>query len=225
VKIWPLTVALLYGILLILLGYPLVKLAFIPKGPDLTEYAQAFSNWQPWALVGLMVVSQFALLRIPVARASGRPVAQRSIWSTVISSAFMMGLLIFGAIVSIQECIGKVATDTYGLWPAVICAVASWIFWTCYFHRAASSTSPADPMRAIRKHLWTGSILELLVAIPTHIFVRHRGECCAGFGTFLGLSCGFAVMIFAFGPSLYFLFLVRRRRYPSVESGSLHSRK
>ncbi|MEQ1933761.1 MAG: hypothetical protein ABL962_07775 [Fimbriimonadaceae bacterium] len=210
-KKWSLIVAVLYGATFVILGYPFARLAFISRGPKLSDYAGGFLLWQPWALVALVVVAQFALLRIPVARVGGRPVAQRSVWSTVIASAFMMGLLVLGGVGSIYEFITKLEGGN-GFWLAVGCGIASWAFWAYYFYRVTSSALPVDSMVTVRKHLWTGSILELLVAIPTHIIARHRDYCCAGMMTFLGLTCGFAVMLFAFGPALYFLFIDRWQR-------------
>lgn len=210
-KKWSLIVAVLYGAAFLALGYPFARLAFLPKGLKLSEYAEGLLEWQPWALIAVMIIAQFALLRIPVAIASGRPVAQRSIWSTVIASAFMMGLLVLGGISSIYEFVTKLEGSN-GFWIAVGCGVASWAFWTYYFYRATSAALPGDGMLRVRKHLWTGSILELLIAIPTHIIARHRDYCCAGIMTFLGLTCGFAVMLFAFGPALYFLFVARWKR-------------
>jgi hypothetical protein len=67
-----------------------------------------------------------------------------------------------------------------------------------------------------------GSILELLIAVPTHIAVRHRNDCCAGFGTFVGLTLGISVMLFSFGPAVFFLYADRwrRRRHPEPLSES-----
>jgi hypothetical protein len=57
-----------------------------------------------------------------------------------------------------------------------------------------------------------GSILELLVAVPTHIVARSRDYCCAGFMTFIGLSLGISVMLFSYGPAVFFLYVDRWRR-------------
>jgi hypothetical protein len=66
--------------------------------------------------------------------------------------------------------------------------------------------------------LFKGSILELLIAVPTHIVARCRDYCCAGFMTFLGLTMGFSVMLFAFGPAVFFLFAERwKRLHPRAE--------
>jgi len=60
--------------------------------------------------------------------------------------------------------------------------------------------------------LLKGSILELLIAVPTHIVARCRDYCCAGFMTFIGLTMGVAVMLFSFGPAVFFLYADRWKR-------------
>jgi hypothetical protein len=168
-------------------------------------------SWQLWAIFAVMVSAQFALLRIPVRVATGRSVAQRSVWTTIIAAAFMMGLLVLGAAGSIYEFLTKLEGSN-GFWLSVALALTSWLFWAIYFFRSTRSDAPEEKMARLRRYMWSGSILELLVAIPTHIVARQRDYCCAGMMTFLGLTCGFSVMIFAFGPAVYFLFAERWKR-------------
>ncbi|MHC4455814.1 MAG: hypothetical protein ACYS0I_01800 [Planctomycetota bacterium] len=54
-----------------------------------------------------------------------------------------------------------------------------------------------------------GSIVELLVAVPSHIIVRRRDECSAPGFTYLGIAAGLVLMAIAFGPGLFFLFCKR----------------
>ena len=54
--------------------------------------------------------------------------------------------------------------------------------------------------------------VELLIAVPTHVVARCRDYCCAGLMTFIGLTMGVSVMLFAYGPAVYFLFAERWRR-------------
>ena len=51
-----------------------------------------------------------------------------------------------------------------------------------------------------------------LVAIPSHMIVRRRDECCAPAVTAVGIAAGLIIMLLAFGPSLYFLFKKRFER-------------
>ena len=66
-----------------------------------------------------------------------------------------------------------------------------------------------------------GSILELLVAVPTHIVARSRDYCCAGFMTFIGLTLGISVMLFSYGPAVFFLYVDRWRRLHPAPAGEM----
>jgi len=61
------------------------------------------------------------------------------------------------------------------------------------------------------------------VAIPAHIYVRQKDYCCAGVGTFTGMAFGFSVMVLAFGPGVFFLFIRRIDRLRCAEIGELSS--
>jgi hypothetical protein len=52
----------------------------------------------------------------------------------------------------------------------------------------------------------------LLVAVPSHIVVRSRNDCCAPFGSFWGIATGLSIMLLSFGPGVLFLFVERCRR-------------
>ena len=215
-KKWSLIVAGLYGLALLLMYIPLGLLAFIPdslgfKVSDVKESMR--SDWEGWvfvlALVALLSLAQFSLLRIPVRVATRRPLTRRSLWATIMAAAFMMGLLVCGAAACIDEFVkGDVDDPSISL----LLGAASWALWAIYFYRTTRSSSPDQVVGHVRRFLWSGSILELLIAIPTHIIARHRGYCCAGTMTFFGLTCGLSVMVFAFGPAVYFLFAQRWRR-------------
>ena len=74
-------------------------------------------------------------------------------------------------------------------------------------------------MNRLTKWLIRGSILELLVAVPSHVIVREREYCCAGFITFWGIVTGVSVMLLAFGPAVFFLFAKRFGRLkPKAEN-------
>ena len=66
------------------------------------------------------------------------------------------------------------------------------------------NTEPADLVSRQCRALLKGSVLELLVAVPTHVVARYRDYCCAGFLTFIGLTMGVSVMLFAYGPAVFF---------------------
>jgi hypothetical protein len=86
-----------------------------------------------------------------------------------------------------------------------------WILWGVLFYLAARRDEPKALSQRATKWLLRGSVLELLVAVPSHIIVRHRGDCCAPVGTFWGITTGISVMLMCFGPGVFFLFVKRFR--------------
>jgi hypothetical protein len=62
------------------------------------------------------------------------------------------------------------------------------------------------------RHLLKGSVLELLIAVPTHVVARSRDYCCAGYSTFIGITLGLAVLLLSYGPGVFFLFVERWHR-------------
>ena len=75
------------------------------------------------------------------------------------------------------------------------------------FSKAADN--PKGLMDRITKRIFKGSLAELLVAVPSHILVRWRGDCSAPLGTFIAIAAGFAVLLLSFGPGVFYLFAAR----------------
>ena len=87
-----------------------------------------------------------------------------------------------------------------------------WLVWAFIFRRATKADEPAALLKRVTRWLLRGSILELLVAVPSHVIVRRRDDCCAPAGTFWGIATGISVMLLCFGPGVFFLFVERCRK-------------
>lgn len=87
-----------------------------------------------------------------------------------------------------------------------------WMLWGLIFFHFAKADEPGTLTQRATRWLIRGSILELLVAVPSHIFVRNRNDCCAPFVTFWGIVTGICVTLLAFGPGVYFLLVARMRK-------------
>jgi hypothetical protein len=94
-------------------------------------------------------------------------------------------------------------------WPVLIIPAISWLVWGIVFYKSFSGEDPKSFTSSITRWLLRGSILELLVAIPSHIISRHRDECCAPPLTLLGIATGLAIALMSFGPGIFFLFAQR----------------
>jgi hypothetical protein len=210
-KRWGYTVAVLYAVALVVATPPLHLAAFAPT-TSLSHAIAFWTDWQFWAFIALMLAAQALFLLVPVRVASRRPVSRMTILVPLLVSGLMAAGLAAGAACSILETIyGPKSPHLWQLVP-LGAGLAAWAAWGLYFWRASASRSAEDVVRAQCKALVKGSVLELLVAVPTHVVARYRDYCCAGIMTFIGLACGIAVMLFAFGPGVFFLYVERWRR-------------
>jgi hypothetical protein len=92
-----------------------------------------------------------------------------------------------------------------------------WVVWVVIVHNFTKSDDPDSLLKHSTRWLLRGSILELLIAVPSHIIVRRRGDCCAPVGTFWGSATGVSVMLLCFGPGVFFLFVERFERLKPKE--------
>ncbi|MCZ6762088.1 MAG: hypothetical protein O7C03_03695, partial [Gammaproteobacteria bacterium] len=61
--------------------------------------------------------------------------------------------------------------------------------------------------------LLAGSVLELLVAVPCHVYIRYKEECSAPIFSGWGIVTGIAVMLLALGPGVLLLYRKRLEQY------------
>ena len=222
-KRWALLVAGLYFLILFVLTVPVIMLAFASKAdwPTWAEAAEVYTVWQYWLWLAIMVISQAALLTVPVGATSRRPVTQRSLWPTILAAGLMAGGLVIGGIFSIYEFATRsIDLTSWHGWGTLAAGSLTWVLWTLVFLRMGRNAEPTDVISKQCRLLLKGSILELLIAVPTHIVARSRDYCCAGFMTFVGLTMGIAVMLFSFGPAVFFLFQERWKRLHPVRTSS-----
>lgn len=205
---WAWIVVLLYGVIAILLTWPVLFLGFI-KTETKVNILATFSSWTYWTWLTVMLLSQATLLAAPVKIAERRPVTRQAIISSVLGGAFMMGILIFGAVASIGETIVHDSLYKPIWYAALIELVLMWILWAVIFFRWSKRLEPRTLVEKQRRWIYRSSILELLIAVPTHVIVRQKEYCCAGFSTFVGIVLGLAVMLFSFGPGIFFLYAER----------------
>ena len=215
-KRWALVVAALYLLILVILTVPVTLLAFAPDA-NVKDIAEAYTQFPYWLWIGVMVLGQAALLVVPVRVASRRPVTRRSLLLPIVTAGLIMGGLVVGAMYSLYE---SAQTDIAGRWLswAVIgSGVVIWCVWGILFYRSSRGVEPSDLISRQCRLMFRGSVLELLIAVPTHIVARSRDHCCAGGMTFIGIILGISVMLFSFGPAVFFLYAARwRRLHPEV---------
>jgi hypothetical protein len=232
-KQWAFFTVLLYVLLVVLVFSPvIIQLAFLSSNwviedateeffeesglddPDmLGKFLEMYIAWQFWIWCGIILLIEASLLLVPVKVADEPLVPKRHIRVTVLTIAFLFSILLLGFTCSIALAIfgDGILTDPFLLLLAGFIIIA-WIFWSYIFFRYAKKTTPELFVRKGIGWLIKGSILELLVAVPSHIIVRRRDDCCAPGFTSLGIAAGVVIMLIAFGPGLHFLFRARFKR-------------
>ena len=221
-KNWALLTVVLYVIILTSVLWVVLLGAFWPElVRDLPPFIEAQLSgdidgedmvfWLCFVMwVFTMGLAQAALLVVPVRIATRRPVTKRWLFWPILASLFMLVLMVAAMYIAVHEHLAntKGLEEWHWLWAFSLIGVL-WLGWTFLFGFYTGGREPRTFMSRAVKFLIAGSILELLVAVPTHVIARQRDYCCAGFGTFWGLAVGASVMLFAFGPGVFFLFIRR----------------
>jgi len=230
-KRWAILTVLLYALALLLLTAPLLLLAFGGWGKNsaisLQDALKFYLNWGYWIWLAVMLAGQALLLLLPLNITERRLPARRPLKTPVLVTAFFLANLVFAGLVSIFCAAFK--EEGFGLfgfitpfradevspsdWQTVIGMILTvlvfWFVWAVVFRNFAKSDDPDALLKRGMRWLLRGSILELLIAVPSHVIVRRRDDCCAPLGTFWGIATGISVMLLCFGPGVFFLFAER----------------
>jgi hypothetical protein len=190
-----------------------------PSWDEIKDVLEVYELAGYWVWLGILGLCQALLLVVPVRMVGGRPRARRKLFWAVLTAAFLFGNLVFASGFSgLMLLFGDKALDWFGSGMAFLAfwlggTLLLWAFWGWVFAGFARQSENDDAfMTRITRWLLRGSVLELLVAVPSHVIVRGRDDCCAPVATFWGIATGLSVMLLAFGPGVYFLFVERWRR-------------
>jgi hypothetical protein len=235
-KRWAAITVLLYASVLVLLTAPLVLLACGRWWGHLTQthtgvsVADAFAlyrAWGYWLWLGVMALGQGLLLLVPVDVSQRRLTSRRKLLVPVITSAFLFANVVFAGLMSVACAIaGDDAFNVFNLfgdkragWTLAGMIAVLWGVWGVIFFRMTRANEPQDAAARLIRWLLRGSILELLVAVPSHVIVRQRDVCCAPAASFWGIATGLSVMLVCYGPGVLFLFAQRAaRKRPPIDS-------
>ena len=140
-----------------------------------------------------------------------QPVRRRRLIIPFIMFIFLMSILAMGVIFSIDELLYLYRYGRSREIIALAIIILSWILWGFVFFVRYKNYERYKILKRLVTVMIAGSLLELLVAIPSHIIVSKRPGCFAGLGTGLSILCGVALMLWSFGPGIILLFL--RNKY------------
>lgn len=235
-KRWAAVTIFLYALTLVLVTAPVLLLAngqwWGRQGGFGLTSAKVFDiyhAWGYWVWLGVMVLGAGLLLVVPVDVSQRRTVPQRKLLVPVFTAAFLFANVFFGILFSLGCAItGDDALNIFSLmgngdaraWLSLVLIISLlWAVWALVFYRITRADAPDALMARLKRWLLRGSILELLVAIPSHVIVRNKEVCCAPLGSFWGITTGLTVMLLCFGPGVFFLFVERfARKRPPVDA-------
>jgi hypothetical protein len=137
---------------------------------------------------------------------TGRPMKRASV-----GAGFAVMLLSVGLLYSVLDLVSPVGESKgIGMWVFLLIPLILWCFWSVifwvYWRRGDYYTWTSRVIRG----LIAGSVLELFVAVP--IYATRQDECYCGRGSYAGLIFGTTVLLWAFGPGVFLLFVEEKHR-------------
>ena len=243
-KRWAVLTVLLYALALLVLTAPALLIAFgaWAKDPGLHPVLQVYSEAGYWILLVILVGGQALFLLLPIHVSERRLPARRPVRILIFVTGFFLANLLFAGLLSIVMAgfkedglflfryFSPTSYSTRLSWGQeepflgmLISLPVFWILWALVFRSFAKSDDPNGLVKRATRWLLRGSILELLIAVPSHIIVRRRGDCCAPILTFWGIATGISVMLLCFGPGVFFLFAERFKRLQSKSAKAVRT--
>jgi hypothetical protein len=209
-KKWGLVITAVYALIVLGLLAP-AFVALVATTPTLPDFLSMYQSWGVWVLAGVAVLGEFVLLMVSVDTSQKR-IRRRS---PIILSAITVGLflmIVTGAIILSALAVLKLDVPILGTIARDLAMILiPWMVWGVLFYLFYKNSD--DPVTRAVTWLFRGSVLELLVAVPSHVIVRRRHECSAPIVTGFGIASGIAIMLLSFGPSVLLLFKKRMEQY------------
>lgn len=212
---WGIVLTTFYALIVVFL---LLPGAYLISGESWRSVVELYREWMTWIVVGILIAGQGLLLFLSVDTSRKRLKPRQHVFVSISVAALLFGLLTFAVIWSFLA--GAFGDEIFeeafvpfsdnrakilGWWLGL------WLIWGFFFYLYFRETS--KPVTRAIAWLLRGSVLELLVAVPSHILVRHREDCSAPMVTGLGIATGIAIMLLSFGPSVLFLYKRRLDAY------------
>lgn len=190
---------------------------------------EAYRLWPYWLWIGFLVGAQALLLFLSADTSTKRLRPRQHVALSITLTALLLSILTFAAILSLALGVDDKLSEKIFFWPhkslgvlenntsgviavtLLVYWMGPWILWGLVFYMYMRDASAL--ITRLVSWLLKGSVLELLIAVPSHILVRQRNECTAPTVTSFGIVTGLAIMLLSFGPSVLFLYKKRLDQY------------
>ena len=214
---WGIVVTAVYTAIVLVLLVPAAVILAVggpPKNTTFAEFLQIYLQWAVWLPVAVLVAGEAVLIVLSVDTSHKRLKPRAHIAVSVAVTAMLFALLAFAFFVSLDA--GIYGDRGFLSQAAPVGPVALWLclwlLWAVVFYLYYRKTTAAVS-RAL-SWLLKGSVLELLVAVPAHVWARRRDDCSAPFATSFGITTGIALMLLSFGPGIVLLYKKRLDAHP-----------
>lgn len=215
---WGIVISLFYAVIVFCLLVPAGMILAGDGSPLRLVFSrdmfELFGEWLVWVPIIALIAGQAILLFLSVDTSFKKLKPRAHVAVSVITTSMLFAVLAFAGLSAAgAAAYGDKFLDRYWLSAAQMFGVwaSLWVLWGIafylYFRNSAQVTT-----RAV-SWLLKGSVLELLIAVPCHMWVRRRGDCSAPIATSFGIVTGIAVMLLAFGPSVLLLYKKRLDGY------------
>ena len=214
---WGVVVTTVYSLVLLVLILPGAVAIFgghRPFWPQLfSDVSDVYQEWEVWIFLAALIICQATLLFLSVDMSHRRLKPRAHIIISCITTGFLLMLLFFAGAMSLSagilgEHFDRVLPDSGWIF-AILGGL--WLAWGVIFYLFARRSD--NVVKRAMAWLLRASVLELLVAVPCHVIVRRRDDCCAPVVTSFGIGTGIAIMLLSFGPSVLLLYKKRLDSY------------
>lgn len=163
-------------------------------------------------VVGLLLLAQWAFLRPGKGWKARMLTEGRPLKTSVFAAAMIAMLLTTGAVAVLLELPNwwqpVLGEEDDMVRPFLILGVMAviWAIWTCIFWVYWKQGNHYTQLGKMIRGFVAGSILEIMIAVPVHIWAARQRECYCCRGSYTTLVLGGTVLMWAFGPGIILLY-------------------
>ncbi len=212
---WGIAITSFYALVVAGLLLPTLYVLTHETWPKSNHWYSLYTDWMPWTWVAILVGGEALLLFLSVDASHRRLKPRAHVLVSITLAGMFIALLTFAALSSVY--VAAFLEDKRPGWAnsifdnSLILCLGLWLFWSGFFYLYLRDSSRL--VNRVTTWLLRGSVLELLIAIPSHLIVRQRDECTSPLVTSFGIVTGIAVMLLSFGPSVLLLYKKRLDQY------------
>ncbi|MHC4395493.1 MAG: hypothetical protein ACYS1A_07530 [Planctomycetota bacterium] len=144
-------------------------------------------------------------------QSSGRPL-KRSAIAAALATALLSVALLYSVLdlFNVDFFDGLPSTHLIFQLLFLLIPLFLWCFWSVVFCIYLRQSDHYTWVGRIIRGLIAGSVLEMFVAIP--VYATRQEECYCARGSYAGLIFGTTVLLWAFGPAVFLLFIREKHR-------------